>query len=237
MKKPIIGITLDSADHGQYSKFPWYAIRKNYLHSIEEVGGVPFPLFHSLDSIDKIPSLIDGIIITGGDFDIHPSLYGQADTNSRNVKVLRTSFEIELCKKSLLNNIPLLGICGGEQLINISLGGTLIQDIKSLEFETLEHEQSNPRNQTSHQVHIEPKTLLHKIVGEDTIGVNSAHHQAINKLGDGLIISGKSKDGIIESIESLNHKWCIGIQWHPEFFITKSDKLIFIDFIHNSENN
>ena len=106
-----------------------------------------------------------------------------------------------------------------------------------MEFETLEHEQSNRRNQTSHQVHIEPGTLLHRIVGEDTIDVNSAHHQAINKLGDGLIISGKSKDGIIESIESLNHKWCIGIQWHPEFFITKSDKLIFIDFIHNSENN
>ena len=106
-----------------------------------------------------------------------------------------------------------------------------------MEFETLEHEQSNPRNQTSHQVHIEPRTLLHKIVGEDIINVNSAHHQAINKLGDGLIISGKSKDGIIESIESLNHKWCIGIQWHPEFFITKADKLIFIDFIHNSKNN
>jgi len=218
MKKPIIGITLDSED---------------YLHSIEEIGGVPFPLFHSLDSIDTILNLIDGIIITGGDFDINPSLYDQVNNNSRNEKILRTSFEIELCKKSLLNNIPLLGICGGEQLINVSLGGTLIQDIKSLEFETLEHEQPNPRNQTSHQVHIEPRTLLHRIVGEDTINVNSAHHQAINKLGDGLIISGKSKDGIIESIESLNHKWCIGIQWHPEFFITKSDKLIFIDFIHN----
>ena len=237
MKKPIIGITLDSEEHGQYSKFPWYAIRKNYLHSIEEVGGIPFPLFHSLNSIDTILDFIDGIIITGGDFDINPSLYGQDYNNSRNEKDLRTSFEVELCKKSLLNNIPLLGICGGEQLINVSLGGTLIQDIKSLKFETIEHEQLNPRNQTSHQVHIEPRTLLHRIVGEDTIDVNSAHHQAINKLGDGLKISGKSKDGIIESIESLNHKWCIGIQWHPEFFITKSDKLIFIDFIHNSENN
>ena len=86
MKKPIIGITLDSEEHGQYSKFPWYAIRKNYLHSIEEVGGIPFPLFHSLNSIDTILDFIDGIIITGGDFDINPSLYGQDYNNSRNEK-------------------------------------------------------------------------------------------------------------------------------------------------------
>ena len=123
---------------GHYSKFPWYAIRKNYLHSIEKFGGIPFPLFHTLTDIEDIFSLIDAVIISGGNFDINPSLYGQINNNSRNQKILRTSFEIELCKKSLLNNIPLLGICGGEQLINVSLGGTLIQEIKSLEFETLE---------------------------------------------------------------------------------------------------
>ena len=130
--------------------------------------------------------------------------------------------------------VPVLGICGGEQLINISLGGTLIQDIKCLEFETLEHEQLNPRNQTSHQIYIEPKTLLHKIIGENEISVNSAHHQAIDKLGNNLIMSSMSKDGIIESIESSIHKWCVGLQWHPEFLITKADKLIFLDFIYNS---
>ena len=144
---------------------------------------------------------------------------------------------MELFNKCLLKNIPILGICGGEQLINVSLGGTLIQDIKNLKFKTLEHEQLNPRDQTSHQVYIEPKTLLHSIIGEDTINVNSAHHQAIDKLGDGLTISGKSKDGIIEAIEGLNHKWCIGLQWHPEFLITKADKSIFTDFINNSKNN
>ena len=110
MKKPIIGITLDNEEPGQYSKFPWYAIRKNYLHSIEEVGGIPFPLFHSLDSIDTILSLIDGIIITGGDFDINPSFYNQTNISSRNKKILRTSFEMKLCEKSLKKNIPILGI-------------------------------------------------------------------------------------------------------------------------------
>ena len=237
MKKPIIGITLDSEESGQYSKFPWYAIRKNYLHTIEQVGGFPLPLFHSLDNIDRIIELVDGIIITCGNFDIDPSIYKQNNNFSNNLKILRTNFEIELCNKCLTKNIPILGICGGEQLINVALGGTLIQDIKNSKFNTLQHEQLNPRNETSHQVFIETETILHNIIKRNKIDVNSAHHQAVDKLGKGLRISGKSKDGIIESIESLNHKWCLGIQWHPEFLITNEDKLIFIDFINHSKNN
>jgi len=106
-----------------------------------------------------------------------------------------------------------------------------------LNFKTLEHEQLNQRNQTSHKVYINPQTLLYKIIGKKIIDVNSAHHQAVDKLGNNLKISSKSTDGIIESIESLNHKWCVGIQWHPEFLITEADKLIFMDFINNSKNN
>ena len=218
MKKPVIGITLDNEDTGHYSKFPWYAIRKNYLHSVEIYGGIPFPLFHSLDNVDNLLSIIDGIIITGGNFDINPSINGQSNQKSRKEKSIRTSFEMELCKKSLQTNIPILGICGGTQLINVVFGGTLIQDIKSLDIETIEAE-----------------TSLHKIINKNTIEVNSAHHQAVNKLGKDLIISSKSKDGIIESIESINHKWCIGLQWHPEFLITKADKLIFEDFINQTK--
>ena len=235
MKKPVIGITLDNEDSGHYSKFPWYAIRKNYLHSVEIYGGIPFPLFHSLDNVDNLLSIIDGIIISGGNFDINPSIYGQSNQKSRNEKFTRTSFEMELCKKSLQKNIPILGICGGEQLINVVFGGTLIQDIKSLDIETIEHEQSNPRDKTSHQVFIKAETSLHRIINENIIEVNSAHHQAIDKLGKDLIISSKSKDGIIESIESINHKWCIGLQWHPEFLITKADKLIFENFINQTK--
>ena len=234
MKKPIIGVTLDNEESGSYSKFPWYAIRQNYLHAIQDLGGIPFPLLHSLDRINDISKFIDGIIITGGNFDINPSIYGKENTNSRNEKKIRTVFEMKLCEISLKNNIPILGICGGEQLINICLGGTLIQDIKSLNCKTLEHEQPNPRNEISHEVFLAPKTKLYNIVNQNSIMVNSAHHQAVDKLGENLIISGKSKDGIIESIENINHKWCIGVQWHPEFLITKADRLIIADFIKNT---
>ena len=234
MKKAIISITLENEDPGNYSKFPWYAIRKNYLHSIEEFGGIPFPLFHSINNVDDIISLIDGIIITGGNFDISPSIYGKQNLNSRNEKILRTKFEMELCLKTLQKDKPVLGICGGEQLINVCLGGTIIQDIKSLKFKTLAHEQFNPRNQTSHSVLIKRNTMLHNIIKVDEIKVNSAHHQAVEKLGTGLIVSGKAKDNIIESIESQNYRWCLGVQWHPEFLITNADKLIISDFIKNS---
>ena len=88
MKKPIIGITLDSEDPGQYSKFPWYAIRKNYLHSVEKLGGIPFPLSHSLTNLHDVFSIIDGIIITGGNFDINPSFYGKKNCYSRLTKIL-----------------------------------------------------------------------------------------------------------------------------------------------------
>ena len=132
---------------------------------------------------------------------------------------------------SLKNNLPILGICGGEQLINVSLGGTLIQDIKNLKFKTLEHEQLNPRDQTSHQVYIEPKTLLHSIIGEDTINVNSAHHQAVKNPGKNLTVNAIAEDGLIEGIENNNKKFCLGVQWHPEYSIDSGDKKIFQAFV------
>ena len=235
MKKPIIGITLDSEESGQYSKFPWYAIRKNYLFSIEKFGGIPFPLFHSSTSLPDILSMVDGIIITGGDFDIDPTLYGENNDHSRSLKNIRTNFEMKICEMSLKKNLPILGICGGEQLLNICFGGTLIQDIKKYNKNSLEHEQKNPRNETSHSVEIKKQTKLFEIIKDSEIQVNSAHHQAVNKLGKNLIISGLARDGIVESIESAEHDWCIGVQWHPEFLITKADKLLISSFIEFSQ--
>ena len=235
MKKPIIGITLDSEESGQYSTFPWYAIRKNHLFSIEKFGGIPFPLFHSLASLPDIHSMVDGIIITGGNFDIDPTLYGENNNHSRSLKNVRTNFEMRICELSLKKNLPILGICGGEQLLNICFGGTLIQDIKKYNKNSLEHEQTNTRNETSHSVEIKKQTKLFEIIKDSEIQVNSAHHQAVNKLGKNLIISGLARDGIVESIESTEHDWCIGVQWHPEFLITKADKLLISSFIEFSQ--
>ena len=236
MTKPIIGITLDNEEPGHYSKFPWYAVRQNYLHSVEQLGAIPFPLFHSAHSAKDIFSLIDGLVITGGNFDIDPQIYGKDTEGSRIIKNNRTNFETVICQMCLDTNKPILGICGGEQLLNVICRGTLIQDIASSNANALEHEQLNPRNQTSHSVNIKPKTKLFNIIKKQKIQVNSAHHQAIDRPGKELIVSAHSDDGIIEAIEHSQHDWCIGVQWHPEFLITPDDNLLMKDFIRASFN-
>ena len=229
MKKPIIGVTLDNEESGSYSNFPWYAIRNNYLHSIEKFGAIPFPLLYAKKNLQNIFHLLDGLIITGGNFDIDPKKYGKKSQGSRTIKDDRTSFEIAICKMFLRSSKPILGICGGEQLLNVVCGGTLIQDIKKKKL--IEHEQKNPRNETSHEVNIVKKTNLSKIIKKNKIMVNSAHHQAIDKLGKNLIINGYANDNIIESVEHIKHYWCMGIQWHPEFLITEDDKKIIKNFV------
>tara|TARA_B100000029_G_C17311435_1_gene864535 strand:+ start:125 stop:835 length:711 start_codon:yes stop_codon:yes gene_type:complete len=231
MKKPIIGITLDSEDPGEYSKFPWYALRKNYIHSIEKFSGVALPLAHNLDIIDSYLNIIDGLIITGGNYDIPPSLYGKEPTMELKEKMERTNFEMKICCESLKKDIPILGICGGEQVLNVCLGGTLFEDIKTNIPKSINHEQVEPRDKTSHSVIIESKSMLYDIIKENKIYVNSAHHQSVNKPGKNIKVCGIAEDGVIEAIESNQYKWCLGVQWHPEFLITKADNLIIESFI------
>ena len=229
MKKPIIGITLDSEKGKSYSKYPWYALRENYLTSLTQFHAIPFPILHEKKYITDFCDLIDGLIITGGDFDIDPKIYKSSNSKSRNIKNKRTIFEIKIFTNFFKLNKPILGICGGAQLINVACGGTLIQDLQN---KPINHEQINPRNETSHSVNIFKKTQLHRICGDQKIKVNSAHHQSVKNIGKNLNISCKANDGVIEGIEHRNHKWCIGLQWHPEFLITKYDKKIIKNFIN-----
>ena len=234
MKKPIIGITLDVEDPGGYSKFPWYALRKNYIDSVEQIGGVALPIGHNLNMVGSYINIIDGLIITGGNYDISPSLYGETPTMKIKEKINRTNFEIKICKKSLEKNIPLLGICGGEQVLNVCLGGTLIEDINSRVPNSIKHEQLEPRDKTSHLVIVDSTSKLYQIIKQKEINVNSAHHQSVDKPGVDIKICAKAEDGVIEAIENNHYKWCLGVQWHPEFLITNSDRLILEDFIKNT---
>ena len=234
MKNPIIGITLDHEDNGGYSKFPWYAIRENYLSCLHKFGAIPFPLFHQNSVNDYFLKTLDGLVITGGNNDINPSLYSENTNGSRNIKNKRTNFEIEIFKKFLKTSKPILGICGGEQLMNVATGGDLIQDIKASIETNVEHEQTNPRNEVSHEVTIKSNSKLFQIINKDEIKVNSAHHQSVNKTGENFIASALASDEIIEAIEHIQHPWCLGIQWHPEFLITDADIAIVKDFINHA---
>ena len=149
-----VALTLDYENNGGYSKFPWYAIRENYLSCLHQFGAIPFPLFHQNSVNDYFVEKLDGLVITRGNFDINPVLYSESTDGSRNIKNKRTNFEIEIFKKFLQTPKPILGICGGEQLMNVATGGDLIQDINTSIETSIEHEQINPRNEVSHEVKI-----------------------------------------------------------------------------------
>ena len=231
--KPLIGITTDYENNNKsYSKYPWFALRENYVKSLEKLGAncVILPLSNNIMNL----KLLDGLVITGGNFDIDPKYFGQKiKSNKIKLKSKRTIFELKLIKKFIALNKPILGICGGAQLINVFQKGTLIQDIKSY----LNHEQKNPRNETSHEIQIIKNSYISKIYKKKIGKVNSAHHQAVNKLGKDLELSAKSKDGIIEAFYHKKHPYCVGVQWHPEFLITKLDINLIKDFVKNATFN
>ena len=235
MKNPIIGITLDFENNGGYSKFSWYAIRENYLTCLHKYGAIPFPLFHENSLNNYFIEALDGLVITGGNFDINPKLYSETANGSRNMKNKRTEFEIKIFNKFLQTSKPILGICGGAQLMNVACGGDLIQDINHSIKTTIDHEQINPRDQVSHGIDIQKNSKLHKITNINKIKVNSAHHQSVNTLGKNFISIATAPDGVIEAIEHTKHKWCLGLQWHPEFLITSDDKAIIKDFVDHAK--
>lgn len=232
MQAPVLGITLDSEEPGGYSKFPWYAVRQNYCQAVTAAGGVPVVLPHEIGHIAAYLEMIDGLIITGGHFDVDPSHFGD-DARHPTVKLkpARTDFEFAITRACLERDKPLLGICGGEQLLNVALGGTLIQHIPDEVPGALAHEQKNPRNEPGHSVHISEGSRLREIVGASKLAVNSAHHQAVKALGAGVTANALAPDGVIEGIESAQHRFCIGVQWHPEFLLQDGDRRLFAALI------
>lgn len=232
MSTPVIGITLDSEGPGGYSKLPWYALRQNYCDAVVRAGGLPVLLPHEPEQAAAYLGKIDGLLITGGAFDVDPSIFG-ANTRHPTVKTKdrRTAFEIAVTKGALERNMPVLGICGGQQLLNVLLGGTLIQHIPDEVDGALAHEQPNPRTEAGHGVTLMPETRLHQICETEHLQVNSAHHQAVKDVGPDVVVDAVAPDGVIEGIEHRGKKFCIGVQWHPEYDISEGDARIFNAFI------
>lgn len=232
MKKPVIAITLDYSNKNSFSSRPWYALRKDYSDVIAKFGGVAIFLPYDLSNIDNYLKIADGLLISGGDDDINPRFYNEKSVVSNMThNDMRAEFEITLLKEALKlgRDFPILGICNGLQVMNVVYGGSLIQDIKEQTNSVIEH-----RNQSYHQIKVIENTILASVL-ENTntdILVNSSHHQAISRLGDGLIASAYAEDGIIEAIEDPSRLFTIGCEWHPELLDDNSlDCYIFEHFI------
>ncbi len=232
LRPPIIGITLDYEETPSYSKKPWYALRENYCAAVSSLGAIPLPLPHEVELVPHYLELIDGLMITGGAFDVSPALYGDDSVHKTvTTKERRTKFEWAITKGCVDAKKPILGICGGEQLLNVILGGTLIQHIPDSIANALEHEQKNPRNEAGHEVSVVANTLLSRIVGKTTLAVNTAHHQAVGTPAPNTIVNATTSDSVIEGIELPSHPFCLGVQWHPEYHVDSADKKIFEAFV------
>ena len=215
-----IGI-LAHLDVGNYHLSPGkeqLCLNQDYITTIAQAGGVPLiiPIVKEGGIIDSQLDAIDGILLSGGQ-DVSPHHYHEEPI--RQLGELcpeRDEFEIHLIQKALKRNIPLLAICRGMQILNVALGGSLFQDIPHQTSSPLQHSQLAKGHFAGHSVELIQGSLLHKILNEPRITVNSFHHQAINKLAPNLQINAKAPDGMIEGVEMATAQWVIGVQWHPE---------------------
>lgn len=213
--RPIIGITPSRS-----KDYSTYQLQKNYVDAVFSAGGLPqilpFPDNSESAIINKYIDNIDGLLLSGG-IDPDPLLWGeQPSPGMGRMDPLRDDFEIELVKKTKDENIPVLGICRGCQLINIALGGSIIQDFVEKNDSFIKHRQDAPRWYPTHTIEIEENTILSRIFAPDQkIKVNSFHHQGIKKLGKNLIISARAEDDVIEAFEDSTGL-IMGVQWHPE---------------------
>jgi putative glutamine amidotransferase len=225
--KPVIGVTPDfnAGDRKDMGgREPTYFLRARYVRAIEELGGIPLilPLVADTFSRKRLLDDIDGLLITGSGPDLPPRLYGERQRYSFPlVSERRANFELELVHQARRRNLPLLGICGGMQTVNVACGGSLFQDIPSQVPDALPHRQSAKAIHVSHSVTVAPGSLLRKIVVKATFMVNSSHHQSVKTVAPSLIASAVAPDGIVEAIESPAHQFFLGIQWHPEFLFDR----------------
>lgn len=237
IKCPLIGIALDREISTGYAQYPWYALRENYSLAIEKQGGIPILLPPLKDHISSYLDLLDGLIIPGNAADIPPQLYG-CDQQHPSIKTKdqRTNFELALLREAMVRDLPFLGICNGLQVLNVVCGGTLIQHIPDYNARGLVHVQTQAPHETTHKVIVKEETLLYHIMNTHHLEVNSTHHQAIDRVGSNLHINAWAEDGIIEGIEAPGHKFCLAVQWHPEYLTTSYDHKLFEAFIKACES-
>ena len=216
--RPVIGIVICGLDRGRQF------VSQPYIHAAEKAGGLPviIPYLNSRAEISRYSSLCDGFLFCGGD-DISPRLYGEdllTDQGRTDISV--DQFHLTLMKYILGTSLPILCICRGMQVLNLSLGGSIFQDISLRNVPTSVHMQlSRSRSEPAHRVSFSSDSILYHICGS-YLDTNSYHHQCVKTTGRDLKITGMSADGIIEAVESTGHDFCVGVQWHPECMYASS---------------
>jgi putative glutamine amidotransferase len=208
----------------------------DYEESVRRAGGEPIILDRATDRPADVVRTFDGVLLAGGG-DVLPSIYGEAAHPMFGAAEHgRDEYEIELARLALERDLPMFAICRGIQVLNVARGGTLIQDIPSEVTHAEPHDVREPRVAIAHAVWVTSGSLLERLmrerVDDESVPVNSRHHQAVKQLGAGLVISGTAPDGVIEAIEDPSKRFCLGVQWHPEnFYRTGEFSALFEAFV------
>jgi putative glutamine amidotransferase len=186
--------------------------------ALESAGLIPLivPPLSRASAAAVILDSVSGLVLTGGE-DVDPARYGEKRHEKiRSINAARDATEIALIEEAKARGKPILAICRGIQILNVALGGTLVQDIPSQLDTKIAHDEDSPRNSRSHDISIEPGSLIAKAVGTEHCTVNSFHHQSVKRVADGMRVTARSPDGVIEGLESTDDWWVIAVQWHPE---------------------
>ena len=212
--KPIIGIGSDvQSPPGERERSFVYL---TYVEALRRAGAIPVLIPPQPENAAEVIAGLDGLVLAGGD-DCDPAAYGEErhPTVDRPMDPRRQSNDLGLAQAARQHGLPTLGICLGLQVMNVAAGGTLVQDIDS-HIETEIRHASEPEDRGRHDVIVEQGTRLGQILQGREYNVNSSHHQAIGKVGEGLRVTAHAPDGIVEGLEDPRHPFYVGVQWHPE---------------------
>lgn len=233
-RRPIIGIS------DFYKNDNNAAVARSYVDAVLLTGGVPvvIPLIQEEDKLIELLNSLDGVVFTGGE-DFDPAYYNERPIPQMGkINAPRDKFDIKLLKLASERGIPVLGICRGIQLINITFGGSLYQDLSAQYGDnSIQHRQKQPKEDVSHSVLVEDNTVFSDIVRERMLMVNSSHHQAIKDVAPGFRVAGRSPDRIVEAIEKIDDEhWILGVQFHPEVRVIRDNAMrrIFQRFIEEA---
>ena len=219
--KPIIGITIDMEKDDKQS------IKNAYVKAVIRAGGLPFLIPSGVEGdATQLVERIDGLLLSGGD-DINPLLFDEEPhPNLGTVTPARDATELEITRQMLKQDKPILGICRGIQVLNVAVGGTIYQDCtKQIDRPILQHYQKAPIGHPTHFVQLAKGSLLEELAGREQILVNSFHHQSLKDVPEPFIVTGTATDQIIEAVESAQHQFVIGVQWHPELLAEIGDTM------------
>lgn len=221
-RTPLVGV---SGTTEVLRGLPRVRVNEAYARAVELAGMIPLvlPPFGDPRLASAVVHSLDGLLLTGGE-DVDPARYGAV----RHVSVdapheRRDATELALVAAARRRRTPLLAICRGLQIVNVALGGSLVQDLPTERPDGVPHAPGGPRDARVHDVHVDPGTRLSAAIGATRLRVNSSHHQAIAGLAPGLVVTARAADGVVEGAETADEWWMVGVQWHPEELVATAE--------------